>query len=412
MTGPPAEGPPSPYLQVGLLFVCEALTRTSAVILLTTMGLAGSRLTPDPSLTTLPLALVPVATTLTTIPAAHWMRRHGRRTGFLTGGGLGVAGAAVAAAAAWHGEFLLLCAGALLIGTVNGFATYYRFAAAEVSPPAFRSRAISLVMAGGVIAAVAGATMAAETRFLWEGREFAGSFGCIVVLQALILLVMSFTRLPPPTPRSEAGGGRPLTRIAAHPTFRMALLGGVASWGLMSLLMNATPLSMERHHHAFHDTARVIQWHVLGMYVPSFFTGSIVQRVGERPVMFAGILLIGVSALVNLGGTEVAWYMTGLTLLGVGWNFLFVSCTSLLTGTYSGEGEKTRVQSANDFLIFATMILSSFSSGALEARIGWYQLNLAALAATALVAATLAGLAWRERRLAGEEARHAAPEPR
>lgn len=412
MTGPATRPPHSPHLQVGLLFLCEALTRSSAVILLITMGLAGSRLTPDPSLTTLPLALVPVATTLTTIPAAHWMRRHGRRAGFLTGAVLGMGGASVAALAAWLGEFWLLCAGALLIGSVNGFATYYRFAAAEVSTPEFRSRAISLVMAGGVIAAVVGSTLAAETRFLWAGREFAGSFACIIVLQALILLVMSFARLPAPVPRAESGGGRPLSRIAAHPTFLMALLGAVASWGLMSLLMNATPLSMERHHHEFHDTARVIQWHVLGMYVPSFFTGSLVRRVGERPVMFAGILLIGVAALLNLGGPDLSWYMTGLTVLGVGWNFLFVSCTSLITGTYSGEGEKTRVQSANDFLIFATMILSSFSAGALEARIGWHQLNQAALVATALVAAALARLAWRERRMADEEIGHAAPFPR
>jgi MFS family permease len=165
----------------------------------------------------------------------------------------------------------------------------------------------------------------------------------------------------------------------------------------MSLLMNATPLSMERHHHAFGDTANVIQWHVLGMYVPSFFTGSLIKRFGERPMLLIGVACLAASAWINTGGTDLLAFMTGLTVLGVGWNFLFVSCTSLLTGTYRTEGEKARVQSANDFLIFATMIVSTFSAGPLEERIGWYALNQAALLVTAVVGAALLLLMWRER---------------
>jgi MFS family permease len=383
---------------VALLFVCEALTRSSAIIVLTTMALAGRRLAPDPSLSTLPLALVPVATTLMTIPAAQFMRRRGRRPGFTLAAAIGIVGAAVAATAVWMDQFWLLCVGGLLIGSVNGFATYYRFAAGEVATPEFRTRAISLVMAGGVIAAVLGTSLATQTKDLFHGHPFTGSFVCISGLQALILLIVRRTKLPPPVPANEAQDGRSLGIIARSPTFVMAVLGAVASWGLMSLLMNATPLSMARHHHAFGDTAKVIQWHVLGMYVPSFFTGSLIQRVGERPMLLTGLVCIAAAAWINTGGTELTTYMTGLAVLGVGWNFLFVSCTALITGTYRTEGEKARVQSANDFLIYGTMILATFLAGPLEERIGWAALNEAALTVTAVVGAGLLLLMWRERR--------------
>ena len=373
------------------------MTRSSAIIMLTTMALVGRRLAPDPSLSTLPLALVPVATTLMTIPAAQFMRRRGRRPGFALAATIGIVGAAVAATAVWMGQFWLLCLGALLIGSANGFATYYRFAAGEVASPEFRTRAISLVMAGGVIAAVLGTSLATQTKNLFDGHPFTGSFVCISVLQALILLIVLRTKLPLPTPHRSADDGRPLGAIARSPTFVMAVAGAVASWGLMSLLMNATPLSMERHHHAFGDTARVIQWHVLGMYVPAFFTGSLIKRVGERPMLLTGLAFIAAAAWINTGGPELTSYMAGLAVLGVGWNFLFVSCTSLITGTYHTEGEKARVQSANDFLIYGTMILSSFLAGPLEERIGWFELNRAALVVTAAVGVGMLLLMWRER---------------
>ena len=311
--------------QVGLLFICEALTRTSSMMVLMSMALTGRRLAPDPSLATLPLALVPVAMTLTTIPAAQMMRRFGRRAGFRLAALIGVVGAATCVLAVRWEMFAVLCLGGFLIGSVNGFATYYRFAAGEAAPIEYKSRAISLVMAGGVIAAFVGAALATATKEIVPTASFLGTFAAIACLQALIFLVVSFTKLPKPAPDQKQGGGRPLLQLMAHPTFAMAVLGAVASWGLMSLLMNATPLSMERHHHSFGDTAYVIQWHVLGMYVPAFFTGSLIRRVGERPILFLGLGLIGLSTALNLLGLEVIHYMAGLTVLGIGWNFLFVS---------------------------------------------------------------------------------------
>ncbi|MBT4098004.1 MAG: MFS transporter [Gemmatimonadetes bacterium] len=384
--------------QVGLLFICEALTRTSSMMVFMSIALTGRRMAPDASLATLPLALVPVAMTIATIPAAQMMRRYGRRAGFQLAAMLGIAGASTCVVALWLDQFIVLCAGGFLIGSVNGFATYYRFAAGEVAPEEYRSRAISLVMAGGVIAAFVGAALATATKELHPSAPFLGTFAAIACVQALILIVVSFSRLPKPVAGETQGGGRSLGELAARPTFLLAVLGAVASWGLMSLLMNATPLSMERHQHSFGDTAQVIQWHVLGMYVPSFFTGSLIRRFGERPILFFGVALIGLSTALNLLGLEVIHYMAGLAVLGVGWNFLFIASTTILTGTYEGEAEKAKVQSTNDFLIFATMIVATFSSGALENRIGWFALNQAAAVVTAVVAIALAMLVWRERK--------------
>ncbi|MEE2659030.1 MAG: MFS transporter [Candidatus Latescibacterota bacterium] len=376
--------------------MCEACTRTSAIIVLTTLALAGRHLAVESALSTLPLALVPVGMTLTTIPAAQFMRRRGRRPGFVTAALLGVTGATTCAFAAGNGWFPLLCVGAFVIGTANGFATYYRFAAAEVSEPEFRSRAISLVMAGGVVAAVAGSTLATATVDFFPERPFTGSFACIGAAQALLLIVLVFVRLPVPSEAASLERGRPLRQIVSNPTFLMAVLGALSSWGVMSLLMNVTPLSMDRQTHSFRDTASVIQWHVLGMYVPSFFTGHLIRWLGERTIMFAGVALLATAAWLNLAGTAVANYMAGLAVLGVGWNFLFISCTSILIGTYRGEGEKARVQSMNDFFIFVTMILTTFWAGPLEARVGWHELNRLVLGVVGAVALLMVALRVRE----------------
>jgi MFS family permease len=369
---------------IALLFVCEALSRTASVVVLASMALAGQGLSPHPSLGTLPLALVPVSTMLTTMPAARFMQRRGRKPGFVLGALLGVAGGLVCALGMFQQRFALLCLGAAGIGAVNGFATYYRFAAAEAAQEHFRSRAISLVMAGGVVAAFSGANLATWSRDWLGGHAFAGTFLCIALVHALVPLVLLLASLPRPQVSQGDGEGRPLREIARQPDFVLAVLGAVFSWAVMSLLMNATPLSMKRHMHSFGDTAWVIQWHVLGMYVPSFFTGHLIRFFGEYQIMAAGLLLLLCSTLVNLGGMELGYYLVGLTLLGVGWNFLFVGATALLTSTYRPE-EQARVQSLNDFLIFAAMVLTTFGSAPLEEALGWQALNRLAVPLVLLV---------------------------
>ncbi len=375
---------------VFLLFVCEALTRTAAIVVLATMALAGQGLAPHKTLATVPLACVPVATMITTVPAAQMMRRFGRKPGFVLGTLLGVVGGLVCAWGVYAGSFVLLCVGAVGIGAVNGFATYYRFAAAEVVDEERRSRAISLVMAGGVVAAVAGAQLAAWSKD-WLAHAFAGSFVCIALVQGAILLVLLFTWLPRPQAEELGDQGRPLGEIARRPAFALALLGALTGYGVMSLLMHATPLSMGRHHHSFVDTTRVIQWHVLGMYVPAFFTGHLIRWAGEVKVMLAGVVVLVGSVLVNTGGRAVGYYLVGLLLLGVGWNFLFVGGTSLLTTTYQ-PNEKAKVQAANDFLVFAVMAVSSFAAGSLEELVGWKALNWGVLPLLGMVAVLIAVL--------------------
>lgn len=379
------------YRNIGLLFGCEALTRTGAIIVLTTMGLAGRGMAPDPSLATLPLALVPFTTMLTTIPAAHFMQRRGRRLGFVLGAVLGVLGALVCLAATFQHQFYLLCAGAVGLGAVNGFATYYRFAAAEAADDDFKSRAISLVMTGGIVAAVLGSNLASYFRDGIPDIPFAGTFLCMAAIQVLILVMVSFTTLRQPEAEERQRVGRPLSHIARQPRFAMAILGAVTSYGVMSLLMNATPLSMDRHSHSYADTTQVIMWHVLGMYVPSFFTGHLIRWFGEERIMLAGGGVLLLSVFTSMGGTGMVDYAWGLALLGVGWNFLFVGSTSLITGTYE-PSEKAKVQSTNDFLVFGVMVLATFSAGSLEELIGWRAINELVLAVVALFLLILAGL--------------------
>ena len=360
--------------------------------MLSSMALVGQRLTPSAALATMPIALAPVATMLMTGPAARLMQRRGRRLGFALGAGLGVFGGVMGCIAVYREDFLLLCLGGLGIGAVNGFATYYRFAAGEVVAENFRSRAISLVMAGGVIAAVTGSNLAIWSREWFPDDLFAGSFLGIAIVHSLVLLVLSFVRFPALSVEEKLAGGRSLAQIARQSDFALAVIGAVAAWGVMSLLMNATPLAMQRHLHSFADTAWVIQWHVLGMFVPSFFTGHLISRWGEHRIMLAGICLLGGSIAVNLSGIELYYYATGLALLGVGWNFLFVGATALLATTHRPE-EKARVQSCNDFLIFGLLVLTTFSAAPLEGMLGWDRLNHLVAPFLAVVAVVM-GRLW------------------
>jgi predicted MFS family arabinose efflux permease len=301
----------------------------------------------------------------------------------MTSAMFGLAGAAVATGGVFKADFSIFCLGTTLIGVFNGFGQYYRFTAAEVAADDYRSRAISYVLAGGVIAAFAGPNLAKWSRHLLL-EEFAGSYASLIGLYLLAFGLASFLRIPKPAAVLRSPGGRPLSVIARQPAYLVAVASAMVGYGIMNFIMIATPLAMKGYAHAFSDTAFVIQWHVFGMFVPSFFTGHLIRRFGTSNIMLTGILLLGLCVWINFTGTTVTHFWGALILLGLGWNFLFVGATTLLTETYSLV-EKAKAQALNDFLVFGTVTLTSFSSGAVQHTLGWQTINLAVIPFLALV---------------------------
>lgn len=377
------------HRQVLLLATAQALFQTASVMVMTVGGLAGAAVAPTPQLATLPIAAMFLGTAIATVPAASWMVRVGRRLGFLIGAMLGVTAGLVAAAGLWVGSLWILSAGTFLVGAYQAFAQFYRFAAGEVADETFRPRAISLVMAGGVVAALLGPLLAR-----WGGPLFATAYVGAFLLMAIASLVAAgiLLGLRVPAPAPTAGqAGRPLSQIMRQPNYLAALFGAATGYGVMILAMTATPLAMVHHHHALADATTVIQLHVLGMFVPSFFTGSLIARFGVTRVMLAGVTLLAGHVMISLTGTTFHAFAGALVLLGVGWNFLYIGGTTLLTTTYS-PAEKGRAQAANDLSIFMVGLLSSLAAAPLLQALGWQTLNLMLLpwlAAAALVLAVL-----------------------
>ena len=373
---------------VTLLAICQALAMTGMTMNMTVTALTGHELSPDPAWATLPLSLQFMATMLTTMPASLYMRRVGRRLGFATGVLVGVAGAVVAALSVLNGNFATFCLGSMLIGSFQGFAILYRYAAADTASEAFRPRAISLVLAGGVFAALAGPELAKWSHDLLAPIAFAGTFFVIAVVQASSLLFLLFVRIPTPTAAERATSGRPLSVIVRQPVFIVAILGAMVGYGSMTFLMTATPLAMIGCGFAFQDAAFVIQWHAVGMFLPSFFTGSLIQRFGVVQVMFVGALAYLACIVINVSGIELLQFFSALVLLGIGWNFLFIGGTTLLTQAYRPE-ERAKVQGLGDFLVFTSSTVAAFSSGALNHAVGWQALNLGVVPLVAIVTGAL-----------------------
>jgi len=390
------------------LATCMALNQTSLSLIMTVAALSGRMLAgADAGLATLPLACLFVAIMATTIPASLFMDRFGRRAGFSLGAGTGILGGAIGALAIWWGDLWLLCLGLALYGVAAGCANYYRFAAAEVAPPAFRSRAISAVLIGGVVAAVAGPFLASQGKDALAPYSFAGSYVAVALLSCLIFPVLFSLRFPPetrgraarvaPGPGAQELPARPLGQILRQPKFIVAALGAMIGYGSMNLLMVSTPLAMDACGFAFADAASVIQWHVLGMYVPSFFSGHLIRRFGVLRIMAIGALVIMVAAAINLHGVTYTHFWAALILLGLGWNFLFVGGTTLLTECYR-PSERAKTQAANEFLVFGTTALTALSSGAVFSGGGWEVLNVGVLPALGLVLLAIAWLSLGRRR--------------
>ncbi|MFO1262095.1 MAG: MFS transporter [Rhodoferax sp.] len=374
-----------------LLAASQALFQTASVMVMTISGLVGQQLATDKRLATLPIAMMMVAAAATMIPASLLMQRLGRKIGFLLGTVLGCAAGLLAAAGVVMHHFGLFVLANMLVGAYQGFAQYYRFAAADSASADFRSRAISWVVAGGVVAALAGPNLARVTQGLGSA-PFAASYLALFATSVLAMLVVSRITLAPPALVHAQGPARPLLEIMRQPVFLTALAASSVGYGVMVMVMTATPLAMQMCGQSLGSSTQVIQWHVLGMFVPSFFTGNLIHRHGVLRIMGVGITLLAGHVAIALSGIEFLHFLSGLILLGVGWNFLFVGGTTLLTQAYR-PAERAQTQAAHDFLMFAVVSLASFSAGGLLNTGGWESVNLTALPFLTLAAGMVGWLA-------------------
>ncbi len=365
-----AKLPANPKFTLLVIVLCQSLAMTGVTILIVVSALAGQMLAADKALATLPISLMFVGNAAMTIPASLLMKRFGRRVGFTVGALFGIAGALIGAWGLLAGSFAIFAAAGLVQGCYNAFWQYYRFAAAETVKPDYVSRAISFVLLGGILAAVIGPELAKGSAVLMDGARFAGSYLAVAGLAAVAVLSIQFIDIPPPGEEERSGVGRPLREIVAQPTFLLAVLAAMVGYGSMSFVMTATPLAMQGHAHSFSDTAFVIQWHALGMFLPSLFSGHLIRLFGTVRIILAGVVVNFAMIAVVLSGTGVFEYWLGLALLGIGWNFMFVGGSTLLTEVYA-PAEKGKVQGLNDFLVFGTNAVASLSSGLINYWYGW-----------------------------------------
>jgi MFS family permease len=383
---------------VGVLAVAQALFMTTQAMGIATTPLAGhSLLGADKSLATLPIFLTHAGIMVTTIPASLLMGRIGRRAGFTIGAVLAIAFGLLAAYAVYIRSFEVLCVSAVLQGSAAAFAWYYRFAAADASPEGFKPKAISYVMAGGIAAGLIGPQIAKWTVDWLAPITFMGVYVAIAITGVLSVLLLQLLRIPQLTAAEKAVGGRPLREIAKQPAFIAALLASMFGYGVMTLVMSATPLAMLACGFFFADSATVIQVHIIAMFLPSFFTGQLIQKFGVLTIIAAGSLIQVGCALVNLAGIEFAHFLIANALVGLGWNFTFVGGSTLLTRTYT-PSERARVQGAHDFLVYATTATAAAMAGFLQQKAGWMAINLAALPLMGIVMLSALWLALKERR--------------
>jgi len=382
-------------LHLLLLALCQGLYLTNNVVFIAINGLVGLSLAPLPWMATLPVMGYVAGGALSAPLVARHQQRWGRRRAFQLGLTVAFVSAGVCALATVMHSFWLLMAATVLAGYYNANGSLYRFAAAELVEPAAKERAISWVLAGGILGAVAGPQLASTMRDALA-QPFAGAYAALMAVALLAVLVMSRIPFPPLPAPAAHGGGRSLAQMARQPVFIVAVCSAALAYGVMNLLMAATPIAMAQCSHPFKSAALVLEWHVLGMFVPSFFTGSLIRRVGALPVMAVGVLLNLVCVAVALSGIELMHFLAALFTLGVGWNFLFIGGTTLFTEAYRPE-ERTTAQATMDTVIYSTLALTSLGSGALVTTGGWTWMNLGALLPVALIALALLWL-WAARR--------------
>jgi len=357
-----------------VLAVAQALAGGNNTVTVATTGIIGATLAPDPALATLPISVMVFGMWMGTLPVGMLAKAFGRRFALQTGSTFGALSGLISCAAVLHGSFWLLLLGTLCGGLYAAAHQSYRFAATDTASPQFRPKAVAYVLAGGIFAAVIGSQLVIFTKDAWPPYLFAGTFlaqsACAVVAAGVLM----FLKIPRPAVSHSFRDGRPLGVIVLQPKFVVAVVCGLASYSMMNMEMTSAPLAMVACNHSVSEAALGIQWHVIGMYAPSFITGSLIARFGVRPMMATGLALILVAATINLAGIELWNFWIGLTLLGVGWNFAFIGATTLVTECHDPH-ERNKVQAFNDFLVFGSMAIASFSSGALLSRFGWSTVN-------------------------------------
>lgn len=393
-SSPPQElSPREQRGNIARLTIAQALAGANSVVVYATGAIVGDMLAPDKALATLPISIFVVGMAACIMPVGAIARRHGRRAAFLAGTACGVLVGLLAAAAIVSSSFWLFCLATFFGGAYAAVVLSFRFAAADGVSPALRPRALSFVMGGGVVAGVVGPQLVTHTMYLWQPHMFAATFLVQAAVAALSAYVLLGVRLPAPTAAGVAKG-RPLAVIARQPLFVTAVICGAVSYMLMNFLMTAAPLAMHLCGHSQENANLGLQWHVIAMYAPSFFTGRLIVRFGAGHIVAAGLLLTGLSAAVGLTGIDVANFWLTLILLGIGWNFGFVGASALVLECHRPE-EKTRVQSLNDFVVFGTMAVGSFASGGLLAAYDWNTVLWVSFVPLALAVAVLAATASR-----------------
>lgn len=378
----------APKHNVLRLAASQALMLSAIVMSMAIAGILGAQLAPDAGLATLPIAAMVVGVAVASLPAGLLMRRIGRRSGFLFGATLGVGASLLAAHALQAQSFALFVLGHFLLGAYQGFANYYRFAAVEATGPEQASKAISLVVAAGLVAAFLGPQIGQWGRDWIAGQLFVGAYLVQAGLSVAALFLLLGLRLPAVAP-AQTGEARPLGEIVRQPALLMSIFGASVGYSAMIMAMTATPLAMLGCGLPGSSVTPVIQWHVVGMFAPSFFTGNLIKRFGAPRVMQAGFVLLLAHVAVAVSGLEFLHFLSALVLLGLGWNFAFIGGTTLLTQTYR-PAEQLRVQMVNEFIVFGLVAVASLSAGWLYARFGWVLLNLSMvpLLVVALLAAT------------------------
>ncbi len=356
-----------------VLALCQAIGMAGPSAMVLLGGIIGGELAPDPSLATLPISLGVVSMAIVSIPAAFLMRRIGRKAGFMLAVTVAAVGALLAAYAITAGSFLLFCIAGFLIGQNTAFMLQYRFAATESVEPQFSGRAVSFVLVGGILAGYIGPEIAQRAQGLLP-TLYVGSYVVLAGVYGIGLVILLFMHDIRPPKIDNQSAGRPLGNIMSQSNYLVALMAGVASYGLMNFIMTATPVHMHATGFTLDNTAFVIQSHIIAMYVPSLFSGFLVERLGTARIMQVGALLMIACTAVGLYAADLLGYWGSLVLLGLGWNLLFVSGTVLLTTTYTAE-EGFKAQAGNDFTIFAVQALSSFSAGSLLISTGWDNIN-------------------------------------